>query len=134
MFIYDYFTLDDASFNQKYFFISVVYESSSKNLCFFVVSFTWKSDECLFCFFGTRHIWLQFECYNNSSNITFPLYSHAQMFSFKLFHFGAAFAYHFITGNEILFLKVFTWEFVVTIYMKCHEIKFIAGVVLLQSF
>ena len=35
------------------------------------------------------------------------------MFSFKLFHFGAAFAYHFITGNEISFLRVFTLEFVV---------------------
>ena len=40
MSIYDYFILDDTSFNQKYFFVSVVCEFLSKNMIYKIL-FLW---------------------------------------------------------------------------------------------
>ena len=61
-----------------------------------------NTDKYIFCFFGTRCFWLQFECGNNSSNSTFPLCAHAQVFPFVWFHFGLVFTKHLISRIEIL--------------------------------
>ena len=55
MLIFDYFVLGNAAFNQKYFFINVVYESSSTHAQLFVASLVENAERYLFCFFGTKH-------------------------------------------------------------------------------